>query len=64
MNAPTAFTHDDHEATKLTTRIPQKSFVGIERFRLRQGYGETSPKLEERRRVVRIVMRSWGRDRC
>ncbi len=30
------------------------------KFRLRQGYGETSPKLEERRRAPRESERGWG----
>jgi hypothetical protein len=30
------------------------------KFRLRHGYGETSPKLEERRRAPRESERGWG----
>jgi hypothetical protein len=49
----------DHEDTKITMIIQKMAFfVAIVSFRLRQGYGETSPKLEERRRVVTIVMMS------
>jgi hypothetical protein len=43
-----------------TTTITKKRFeclVIVVSFRLRQGHGETSPKLEERRRVVAIVKR-------
>jgi hypothetical protein len=42
-----------------SSRAESRGERGAE-FRLRQGYGETSPKLKERRRAPRESERGWG----